>query len=167
MKIEHYRARSSAPELTFEWRNLLGVCRGEVALDGTASRAASRSRFHCDAHRGLLEVSEQELHVDPTRADPDAGSLFGYTSEGEIRPARGLSPAVAEQVEQTISRLNLNISHLKRNRREVRDRVRDQLAKKFSKTRVRELVRTYETPNATGQLAEFCEVALQALRRKL
>jgi|GEM_PF-3501434 len=169
LRIEHYRSRATDPSQVFSWSNLLGVCEGDVgvqaASDAEASTPSADLRFHCDNYRGQIKsVAAQELFVDPTRlVDPD--KTFRYTLAGVIEPAQFVDGARLTEIETTIARLNLNIWRLKRNRAEVRKRVREWVAREFARR---------SDGDARGELrrwlsrvGEYAEVEHAYLRQKL
>lgn len=70
MKIEHFVPRAEDNTSLFDWSNLLGVCLGNLGVDGAADR------FHCDTHRGnpeaqpehrTLETKPFESHTNRTK----------------------------------------------------------------------------------------------------
>lgn len=174
MTVEHYRTRATAPDMVFEWSNLLGVCPGDVGVKA-AERVVSAgevpegvdARFHCDTHRGQIRrVEDQELFVDPTRlGDPDA--TFRYTLAGEILPAKGVEDHRRDEIATTIARLNLNIWRLKRNRATVYQKVRERVRGEFERRSEGEARRRLRQWMESDPAGEYCEVELSYLRGKL
>jgi uncharacterized protein (TIGR02646 family) len=59
-RVEHWMARSVAPDRTYEWENLLGVCDGDsgrayLSYDGPAE-GAGLIAHHCDVARGNRSI---------------------------------------------------------------------------------------------------------------
>lgn len=161
MKVEHFIARAAADEHIFDWSNLLGVCRGEIG-----QAAADRTgQYHCDTHRGHLPVNTQTLHVHPASFPPDAGTLFAYTTAGEIRPASTIRPPESDRVHETIDRLNLNVSRLVRNRAGVLETFRAMLRKHFSRAEIERLL-AIARGGAAGKLQPYAQVAVAYLEKK-
>ncbi len=65
--------------------------------------------------------------------------------------------------------LNLNVEYLKNNRKAKRLGVVRKLntSGKWTKSRVQEMIANFETPNAKGELKEYCGVVTNYLRKKL
>ena len=167
LRIEHYRTRALHAGLVFTWSNLLGVCEGDVGVQAAseATETETKPRFHCDNHRGqITPPKDQELFVDPTRlVDPD--NTFRYTLAGVIEPAANVGAARRSEIETTIARLNLNIWRLKRNRAEVRKRVRELVAREFKRRAEGDARR--ELQRWLSQVGEYAEVEHAYLRQKL
>ncbi|MBN1605836.1 MAG: TIGR02646 family protein [Polyangiaceae bacterium] len=94
IRIEHYEARSHAPDLCFEWTNLLGVCHGRLQQERT-----------CDARRG-----NRPLSIDPRREEHIA----------KIRYNRGRISASEDALHRDLDEtLGLNVATLCRNREDA------------------------------------------------
>lgn len=165
MKIEHYETRAGAKEKQFYWNNLLGVCKGDIGVE--EGEKGGDHRFHCDTYRGNLITAHQTLYVHPAQFPPDAGVLFSYTLEGEIRPAQGLSPDAQNEVRKTIERLNLNIARLKRNRKAVIAAARKELEKKATRKHVEQLLEIANKPNSKNRLNPYAQIAVVYFTKKL
>lgn len=162
MKIEHFVPRAEDNTSLFDWSNLLGVCLGDIGVDGAVDR------FHCDTHRGNLAKGKQALHVHPARFPPDAGALFSYTNTGEICPAGNLGEEERARVSETIQKLNLNIERLKRNRSKVIQIARSMLQKRTVNARhVMDLLKKAKHVDESGCLPEYVEVAVHYFEKKL
>lgn len=167
MKIEHFETRALSPERVFDWGNLLGVCLGDVGIP-EGGGGDHRDRYHCDTYRGYLPKEEQRIELNPAAFPPDVRAMFSYTDQGEMRPARGLSPAVRASAEAQIERLNLNIARLQRNRRAVIDALRNEFRKRAPRVaRVKELLERASTPDGNGRLQPYCQAAVYYLEKKL
>lgn len=161
MKIEHFIPRAEDKTLWFAWSNLLGVCLGDVGVEGMADR------YHCDTHRGHLPTEKQELHVHPARFPPDAGKLFSCTREGELIPAKSLDEQTKERIHDTIRNLNLNISRLKSNRKAVLTVLQNRLRQDDTPNNIKAMLATVKRADGTGSLMEYVEVVVQYLEKKL
>ncbi|MCP3139432.1 HNH endonuclease family protein [Pyxidicoccus xibeiensis] len=162
MKLEHFEARNAAGHRTLDWDNLLGVCPGVVvgrSVDETGTNEEGTA--HCDTYRGTLPTSKQALSYNPAMMPPDVGVLYRYgTVRGEI-----LSDDPG--AEQDISRLNLNLARLKRNRLAVIDEIRKQLGEDDSTPRMLKLRQNYAQKDANGRLRPYAGVGLWYVKRKL
>jgi len=161
MKIEHFIPRAKDDSQWFAWSNLLGVCLGDMGVED------SQERFHCDTFRGHLPTDKQELHVHPAQFPPDAGKLFSCTREGELIPARNLDEPMKSRVQETIGKLNLNVSRLKRNRAQVLSVLQNKLRQNDSPTSIKAMLDTAKRVDASGSLREYAEFAVQYLEKKL
>lgn len=97
MKIEHWVPQSIAPDLGLDYKNMLGVCKGN---EGT-----SVSNLHCDSMKGNCSLKYNPAEVD------DAMLQIEYRSDGTIR-----SNDTEFDIELN-NKLNLNVSFLKNNRK--------------------------------------------------
>ena len=148
MTIEHFETRAKVPERIFDWSNLLGVCPGDVGVKEGSSDL--RERFHCDNYRGKLHPARQELKLHPAAFPPDVGSIFSYSTQGEIRVNPQLPAPQRTHGEEVIERL------------------RAEFQKKSPKpARVKTLLDLASNPDATGQLIPYCQTAVYYLTKKL
>ncbi|MEZ4471129.1 MAG: retron system putative HNH endonuclease [bacterium] len=148
MKIEHRLARSTHPEATLSWSNLLGVCVGSTV---------PKAQRHCDAARGA-----EPLHLNPTRL-PDLVDRFRYDALGRVRPADPDDAAAAADIET----LALNAGRLMANRATVIRALQAQLRQDDSVASLRRLLSEATTPDEDGRLPTFAPVAESYLRQKL
>ena len=90
--IEHFRARSTHPQLTFTWDNLFGSC---LTPD------------HCGDYKDKKgkPYDPNEL-THPCEQDPDDFLLF--VPDGTVQPRQGLSPKHHQCAEETIRVFRLN-----------------------------------------------------------
>ncbi len=86
LEAEHYVAKTVRPDLTFEWTNLLPVCR----LCNGAKRDAD--------HGGML--------LKPDVDDPES-MLWLHPDTGKLQPKSGLDDAVRLRVERTLELCDL------------------------------------------------------------
>ena len=161
MKIEHYVPRAHDKAYWFVWSNLLGVCLGDVGIDGDGAR------YHCDTYRGQLPTEKQELSVHPAQFPPDAGKQFSCTKAGELIPSSNLDEYTKARVQGTIDKLNLNISRLKKNRKRVLLALQDRLRQDDTLPSIKAMLEEARSVDAAGHLKEYVEVAVQYLEKKL
>jgi uncharacterized protein (TIGR02646 family) len=153
MKIEHWLAQSPHPESALDYANMLAACRGG---DG---HGVPRSDQHCDTRKG-----KDNLTIRPT--DPACERKISYGSNGE---SKSEDPAVQRDLDET---LNLNLSRLKRNRRQALD---DAIAymqrQKPEGTWPRSLLEReqarWSQRNGEGKYMEYCRVVLYWIERRL
>lgn len=161
MKIEHFIPRAEDKICWFAWSNLLGVCLGDVGIEGVSDR------YHCDTHRGHMPTDKQTLHVHPAQYPPDAGKLFACTKEGELIPAKNLNEQTKARIQDTIGKLNLNISRLKSNRKAVLTVLQNRLRQNDNPHHIKTMLEQAKRLDAAGCLMEYAEVAVQYLEKKL
>ncbi len=102
-EIEHFRTRSSKPQLTFEWSNLYLSC-----------HAMHHCAEHKDNAKGGKGYSADEL-IDPAAEDPD--DVLTFRESGDVAPREGLDAAARHRAETTIRVLNLEYRKLREKRR--------------------------------------------------
>lgn len=161
VRIEHFVPQAVDPALRFEWTNLLGVCAGDTRRFGApgARSPSSDGPLFCEAARGSAPQP-----INPAQFPPDAGSLFEYSGEGEIRPSKR---AEGQNAQLAIESLRLNCEHLKAWRKQLRDEVRQRLrARAASVSEVDALIAYYGGRTRDGLARPYCEVALQFLARR-
>jgi uncharacterized protein (TIGR02646 family) len=153
MKIEHWDARSSGGAY-FQWRNLLGVCLGNPALEG----APGDPERHCDDARG-----NKPLFLDPVEGPgPSPRSHLKYTGAGEVRAVGDDS-----RVQSDINILNLNAHRLRRARRDVLDQLRAKLDLKEFSTHQLTSEKEKHTIRHGEKIPEHAEVVLYYVNRWL
>lgn len=158
MKIEHFEARSRAPERMFDWDNLLGVCSGHFVIGGQTITT-------CDSARG-----NRTLHIHPVTHPRDPSELFPVHT-GRLRDDHG-NPRLGEVLPQgedalaDTTTLHLNASLLIGDRaRMIRD-LRVLLSKDDSPAALRRLLRVNTIAGSDG-LPPYAHVAAAYLHRKL
>ncbi len=108
MKIEHWAAQSTHPDLQLKWTNLVGVCLGSAPVPPDLRTEVLRP--HCDASRG-----HAPLFLHPVEGQgPDPREHLSYTQHGVVAQARPL-PADRDDIKT----LNLNDKRLTRARADV------------------------------------------------
>lgn len=118
MKIEHWNARNPEPGTGlknhshhFLWSNLLGVCPGVSAEQGTP---ANRNVAHCDTSR-----HNAALFLHPVEGQgPDPREHLRYTKDGYVA-----SSVQNDLIDKDIVVLNLNADPLVRTREAVLEEV--------------------------------------------
>lgn len=155
MKVEHWQAQSTGQN-QLRWRNLLGVCLGDAAIE-TGSAAKEQ---HCDTSRG-----DAKLFLHPVEGEgPSPREHLRYTPTGEVRASEN-KPELSERVQSDISALNLNANRLRRARLAVFDALCERLDKdKFSKAALAAELRAASIePNVPA--SEHCEMVRYHLQR--
>lgn len=105
--IDHVRAKSTFPQGTFLWTNLVLSCIHSDEI-GAVSNSVS-----CGHAKG----SCPRLPIEPT--DPDCASHFNYSLSGKIGPSPQGDTADQTRAHNTIALLNLNARRLVRERIEM------------------------------------------------
>lgn len=148
MRLEHFKCQSIRKELKFEYSNMFAVCHGFNRMDCFEE--------HCD-----VKKASSELKYNP--AVHNVEEYVSYTPDGTILST---DPEFDLQL-NTI--LNLNLGYLKNNRKAKRLGVVRALnaSGKWTKSRVQEKIVSFKTPNADGELKEYCGVVTHYLRKKL
>lgn len=166
--VEHWETRASAPDKQFHWRNLLGVCQGDIEepplehlpppMPGHPETAQVHARFHCDNHRGHLPEAEQELHLRLT--EPFAEGSVRFTGAGQVWSD---NPGVQTDIKV----LNLNIWRLVRNRRAAIDFVASQTGSTAKASFLRGMLVRIEAVDGRGRFLEYSAAMAYLIRRKL
>jgi uncharacterized protein (TIGR02646 family) len=112
--IEHYKSREKYPDLQLEYSNMLGVCNG-------VSKENNQAVQHCDASR----KGSDELTIDPLSISCEKSIIYG--SDGKIKSS---DTAIQSDIDDI---LKLNISLLKRVRKDILDLVVKRLSKSNKK----------------------------------
>lgn len=145
MKIEHWQCQANYPDQRLDFRNLLGVCRG--------NEGQSIDKQHCDTRKGNRDLCFSLC--DPARPIEQQIRFLG---DGRIS-----SNEVA--IDQAINRvLNLNLLRLVSNRRAVLAAFQQSLRAGRSVDPARELPKW--DGSAPGELDEFAQVVVYWLRKK-
>lgn len=153
MKIEHWRCQSHHPGEQLNYQNLLGACLG--------GHGQPPHLQHCDSHKG-----DSDLQWNPANAAHHIETRVRYELDGSIRAN---DTVFEEQLHQV---LNLNLPHLKNNRKSILDAVLDWWGRE--KGRIggpvprERFVRQREKHIAgNGNLSPYCQVAVWWLGRRL
>ncbi|MEB3356020.1 MAG: retron system putative HNH endonuclease [Synechococcales bacterium] len=156
--IEHLKPRTTFPELSLCYLNLLASCPGYLEEEDSKSLTESQCpQEHCGHKKGSWY--EPQLMVSPLEIDCE--EYFRYTAFGEILPTNAPERELAAQ--ETIERLGLNHVSLERARRQAVEAtllIMDGLDAED----LQRLVESYEQPNEEGKYVRFCEVVLYFLK---
>lgn len=114
-EIDHFRPREHFRDLTFEWENLMYVCRrcndakGNQFPGKTNPDNIDVLRF--DALRNgkqLVDLLEDDGYVNPRDSDETAESFFVFDNEGQISPNNDLDDLRWSKARRTILDFDLN-----------------------------------------------------------
>lgn len=156
-EIAHLRPHSGPlhARMVFEYGNMLGSCAGgrntrrETPQPSAKTRRA-RSNLHCNARQG--DWFDDKLTISPL--DPDCERCFDYQRSGGITERTGHRRADAAR--ETIEHLGLNAPGVVERRGvAVEAAVESFLAADGGDRDV--LADGYSKPDASGELAEFCD----------
>ena len=149
MKIEHFRAQDTHPELALSYRNMLGVCNG--------GEGQERNLQHCDSHKGNRAIT-----IDPL----DKPERFiRYLNDGSIISD---NDSIWADLDTT---LNLNITTLRRDRKAAWDGVYGALKRLgddgFREGTLRRKIAKLREKSSDGMYSEYCGMVLYFLAKKL
>lgn len=160
VKVEHFIPRHHGVQVHFDWNNLLAVCQGD------AGGPKDDSRFHCDARRGNLTKTDQDLPLNPIE-HPNIATVFKYTSSGDIGPANTTD---ADKVQEMISKLNLQAGRFLRDNRAAAYRAAQYQVRQLKGVtagKIRNLLARARSANPTGSITAFAGVVEYYLEKKL
>jgi len=147
MKIEHWRSKTRHPQDQLKYLNLLGGCMG--------GETQPYRLQHCDTHK-----RNADLRYNPANSSHHIAARIIYGFDGSVG-----STDIAFSVELN-DVLNLNLPHLKNNRKRAWDAVlqwwkseKNRLHRQPSKTRIKKKI--------TQQTGPYCQAAVYLLQRKL
>jgi uncharacterized protein (TIGR02646 family) len=152
MKIEHWAAQETHPELQLDYKNLLGACAGGQGLPP--------AQQHCDTRKG-----SQALTIHPANPQRPCERLIVYAEDGTIE---GTLPEVHRDLTEV---LNLNLPWLREGRKNVVRAVVEGMSRRYSLewkkiTLEREIQRWRERDRA-GDFREYCQIAVFWLEKRL
>jgi hypothetical protein len=155
MKIEHFKSQSycknhNQSELTVDYANMLGCCKGK--------EGSSLNLQTCDSRKG-----NRELLYNPANPDDYAKLNIRYLDDGTIKSDD------AAFDEQLNSVLNLNAAFLKHNRRDVIDGAKaalDYKSGRRTKSQIRNLI-TEMSRLTGGMYTEYFHAAVGYLEKQL
>lgn len=155
-RIEHWVPRSVAPEKTYEWTNLLGVCSGhsgERPHDSPALPDPLEGRAdHCDRARGNAPLSLNPSH-------PGVSASLTHSRTGRVRGA-------SDEATTDVRTLNLNQWRLTSNRKDVWENAERILAKaKWSDSVLNQLEKASNSPDQDGRLPPYAGTVRFALTK--
>lgn len=113
--IEHIWPKHAHPATTFQWSNLVLSCTDSHEI-GPTRQTGGVSCGHSENKRKWPAYDQR--FISPT--EPDCERYFEYrASDGNVRPANGLSTADTARASYTIDLLNLNCMRLCRQRKDM------------------------------------------------
>lgn len=154
MKVEHWASQKDHPVLQLAYSNMLGCCCGRSYKDG-------KPEDHCDSFRSR---ENRPLAFNPSDPSHHARLRIRCKPNGEIGSG---DPAFDGEL-RTV--LNLNATRLVANRKQIWKRVTDVLSKihgTASRAEVEGLKTRWAARSDTGQLQEYCGVAIQYIETRL
>lgn len=154
-EIEHYQSQELFPESQLDYNNLLGVCNGNAGNP--------QAHLHCDKSK----TGDMVLIINPLSKRCE--DLCSYHSDGRIDSN---DKDVKVDLEK---KLNLNVYHLRQNRKNIIDIARLRMERRYkkrpqhdwSKTDLDSEIRFWESPDNQGYLKEYCQAAIFYLKNKL
>jgi uncharacterized protein (TIGR02646 family) len=151
VKVAHWMPQQVDPTRDLSWPNLFAACPG--------NEGAPLAQQHCDTRQG-----SQVLRISPT--EPGHVASLSYTVRGEVRTSRDdLRDDLGDR------RLNLNNPGLCAGRREARERLFREIARRYAGTFPDEVLRRvlarWSTPDAAGNLPPYAGAVEWWLRRRL
>ena len=153
VKIEHWRSQTNYPDDQLSYQNLLAGCKG-----GEGQRVELQ---HCDTRKGNAEIQ-----WNPANPVHHVETRITYASDGTVRAN---DPAFDAQLNDV---LNLNLPHLKNNRKSVLTGIlewwqaeRSRLQARVPKVRMEREIEHRTRPD--GDLTPYCQVAVWWLQQKL
>ena len=151
-KIEHWHSQSNYPHEQLNYKNLLLTCKG--------NEGRSPEEQHCDTKKGNLNIL-----FNPSNPDHDIERLIEYhLDDGTIKSTNH------EFDKELNAILNLNHPLLKENRLSVLKAVMEILNNKKGKRNRKQIenyLRRWQIKDTSGNLQEFCGVAIYYLKKKL
>ena len=150
--IEHLQPRTHYPSLSVDYSNLLACCPGY----GKDDRNKAPQAF-CGHHK-----KDKELPLSPL--DRDCSTYFRYSASGEIFSSVEVSKR--SPAKETIDILALNHTTLQRAREEAIEGILQDIDS-FSNEDLRKLMTSYDRPDSTGKLEQFCSVIVYTLSQYL
>lgn len=154
MQIEHYDAQSQHETLRLNYKNMLGVCRG--------NKGFAKHLQHCDQSRG-----NQTLKIDPR--DAICENLVKFDNNGEIYSDDAI-------VDNDLNNfLNLNVRYLVDGRKMAIDEViknlnnkyKKKAGQKWSKGDLQKEIKSWQEIDSDGMYQIYCQAAIHYLQKKL
>lgn len=154
-EIEHYKSQELHPHLQLDFTNMLGVCNGNAGKPP--------SLLHCD--KGRPEKST--LIITPLSKNCE--NLIKYDSDGTIYSD---DMDIHKDLDKI---LNLNVAHLKHNRRSTLEDVINRMKRFFpkkkgeswTKSEIKNEMKFWETIDEDKNLNPYCQIAIFYLQNKL
>jgi len=153
MKIEHWQSQLRYQDRQLAYGNLLGACLGGHGLPEHLQ--------HCDTRKG-----DADLEWNPADPVNHIETRVRYETDGTIRSDELVFDGQLNDV------LNLNLAHIRNNRKSVLTAVLDWFKEERRKLmgplpRTRIETEISRRTNGAGSLAPYCQVAVWWLRQKL
>jgi uncharacterized protein (TIGR02646 family) len=153
MKIEHWRCQSRHPGEQLNYQNLLGACLG--------GHGQPPHLQHCDSRKG-----DSDLQWNPANAAHHIETRVRYELDGSIRANDAVLEGQLHEV------LNLNLPHLKNNRKGILDAILDWWGREKGRIggpvpRERFVRQRDKHIAGNGNLSPYCQVAVWWLGRRL
>jgi uncharacterized protein (TIGR02646 family) len=153
MKIEHWQPQTKYASQQLVYRNLLGACMG--------NQGARPQNQHCDTRKG-----DSEITINPIEGDKNCENLIKYRPDGKIYSD---DVSINHDLNEI---LNLNLSFLKKNRKDALDVVIRKLDEKFSNKAwatitVQREIDKLNTKDGNGFYDVYCQVIVSYLKSKL
>ncbi len=151
MKIEHVASRDKHPESQLDYTNLVAVCKG--------NEGSPKKEQHCDTRKGNYSLSK-----NPARQQDRVQESISYMSSGCIHCKDALFD------KQINSVLNLNLSKLCNNRKEIWDVVHNglkNLPQNANRAQIQAMLDRWLCKSTSGQFKPYLGVAIFLLERRL
>jgi uncharacterized protein (TIGR02646 family) len=153
--IEHFRPRTSFPELTLNYNNLLASCPGYTE---EVPNVPNRSQEFCGQAKGAWH--DEILTISPLQ--PDCATYFRYTSKGKILPAQ--DPVKAPAAAMTIDKLALNHRQLTRGRERAIDGI-FQIVETLTEAEIAQFIAGLQDVDRDGKHVPFCSAVIYVLQQ--
>lgn len=164
-RVEHFHPKGVEGNHNYglDWENLLGVCHG-----GSQQYVAIPSRHtspdhSCDVPKGNQKL--KEVILDPVKDVPAFPNIFEYIELGVdagkvVVDKSNCPPGLQAKAEQTINKLCLDAPRLNRLRKDVIDKLREEISNAIDSGQAMEdamndLAMAFFTPTANGYWQPF------------
>lgn len=149
MRVEHWKSQTGFTALQLDYANMLGACRGGQKQGGKSPR----EKQHCDTRKG-----DDEICFCLTDSAHPIERYIQFLGDGRIQSS---NPGIEHDINEV---LNLNLTHLKENRKAVLKAFQQRL------TSGKRLDVAKELPKWDGSqgvdLPEYAQVVVYWLRKK-
>lgn len=154
MKVEHWHCQDKYPGEQLDYKNMLGVCKG--------NEGKSLEQQTCDTRKG-----NKELKYNPANPSHNIESQIIFLGTGEIQAH---DAEFDRQLEDVLNLKKKNNPYLASRRKEVWNEVHDLLSKvpgNRSRAEIQKLLNLWSKPDKDGRLKPYCAVAIYYLRKRL
>ncbi|MBE9198812.1 MULTISPECIES: retron system putative HNH endonuclease [unclassified Nodularia (in: cyanobacteria)] len=148
--IEHLQPRSTYPDLSLEYTNLIASCQGE-------STEPPPVPVHCGHQKKYWY--DEHLMVSPLKIN--CADFFHYPASGEILPTN--DPEKTAAAKTTIEKLALNINKLQNMRKLAIDAALLGI-EDLTDAEIQQLVKGYDQIDSHGQYTPFCAAIIYFLK---